>query len=164
MGLVTTMNKFQILKLLAVITHANIHIKGGNYFQDEIFKVILESKKHLKVIQEYKVPLRKPTKKRKHHKVDILIVDQTSVTAINSKGKSFNSTESEDAKLDEYLWYKKALEAEFPGKTVTYIILKDEYSSTNTSLGAYHYFNKNGIPVYNTEEFLLRYGIDFISL
>ena len=158
------MTKFQILKLLAVITHANIHIKGGNFLQDEIYKVIRDSKKHEQVFQEHKVPLKKPKKRRKFHKVDVLVVDPSTVLAINSKGRSFNNTESEDSKLEEYLWYKKALEKEFPGKKVIYIILKDEYDPSNSKLSAYHYYSENGIPVYNTEEFLSQYSIDFEAL
>ena len=119
----TTVQEYEILRTIARITHANICIKGGNYLQYEIYRTIKETNKHLEVHHEYSIKLldiqilidgKKP--RRKHHKVDILIVDETSVTAINSKGRSFDNTESEDSKLAEYLWYKKSIEAAFPDK------------------------------------------------
>ena len=54
------MNKYELFRNIARITHANINIKGGNYFQDEIFKVIRDSKKHQSVTQEHPVPLANP--------------------------------------------------------------------------------------------------------
>ena len=159
------MTKYQVLRTLARITHANICIKGGNIFQDEIFKVIRDSKKHLKVTQEAKLPLRKPKKKRKNHKVDVLVVDVKVVTAINSKGKSFNNTKSEDSELSEYKWYIDALKKQYPDKEVRYIILKDEYDENDSSMNVYHYLNSNGVSVYNSEDYLIEnYGIDFDAL
>lgn len=159
------MTNYQLLRTLARITHANINIKGGNYFQDEIFQVIRDSKKHMKVTQETKLPLREPTKKRKHHHVDILIVNKYTVTAINSKGKSFNNTKSEDSELQEYLWYIDALKKQYPDKEVSYIILKDEYDENDSSMNVYHYLNSNGVSVYNSEDYLIEnYGIDFNAL
>ena len=93
------MNKYELLRKIARISHANINIKGGNYFQDEIFKAIRDSENHNKVTQEHPIPLQGSQNKRKHHKVDILAVDDSVVTAINSKGKSFNNTKSEDLSL-----------------------------------------------------------------
>lgn len=166
-----TNETYNTLRALARITHSTICIKGGNYFQQEIFEAIKSSGKHLEVYHEYPIRLidieeliNSKKRKRKTHKVDILIVDDTSVIAINSKGKSFNNTKSEDSELAEYLWYKQSIEAAYPGKTVTYIILKDEYSPTNSSLNVYHYLSENGIPVYNTEEFLSHYIDDFEEL
>ena len=160
-----SMTNYQLLRTLARITHANINIKGGNYFQDEIFQVIRDSKKHVKVTQEAKLPLREPTKKRKHHHVDILIVNEYIVTAINGKGKSFNNTKSEDSELQEYLWYIDALKKQYPDKEVSYIILKDEYDENDSSMNVYHYLNSNGVSVYNSEDYLIEnYGIDFNAL
>ena len=159
------MTNYQLLRTLARITHANICIKGGNYFQDEIFQAIRDSEKHLEVTQEKKLPLRKPKKKRKTHKVDILVEDKKSVTAINSKGKSFNNTKSEDSELSEYEWYIAALKKQYPGKEVRYIILKDEYDKNDTSMNVYHYLNSKGVSVYNTEDYLIEnYGINFDAL
>jgi len=164
-GQQTNVNKYELLRDLARIAHANINIKGGNYFQDEIFKAIRDSEKHISVTQEHPVPLRNPKKKRKHHHVDILVVDEDRVTAINSKGKSFNNTKSEDSELSEYKWYIAALKKEYPGKEVRYIILKDEYSTNDARMNVYHYLNDNGVRVYNTEEYLYnRYDIDFNEL
>ena len=159
------MNNYELLRAIARITHANINIKGGNYFQDEIFKAIRDSEKHVSVTQEHPIPLRSPKKKRQHHYVDILVVDEDRVTAINSKGKSFNNTKSEDSELSEYNWYIAALKKQYPGKDVRYIILKDEYSTTDARMNVYHYLNDNGVRVYNTEEYLYnRYDIDFAEL
>jgi len=158
------MNKYDLLRAIARITHANINIKGGNYFQDEIFEVIRDSKKHGSVTQEHPVPLRNPKKKRKHHYVDILCVDTDSIIAINSKGKSFNNTKSEDSELAEYQWYVSALEKQYPGKKVSYFILKDEYDPKDSRMNVYHYLNQNGIKVYNTEEYVNNYGVDFAEL
>lgn len=132
--------------------------------QQEIFNVIHDSGKHLEVYQEHPIPLLHLSSKRKTHKVDILIVNEHTVIAINSKGKSFNSTESEDSKLAEYLRYREAIQLAYPDKHVEYIILKDEYDPTNSSLRLYHYLSDNDIPVHNTEEFLKQYGIDFEQL
>ena len=159
------MTNYQFLRTLARITHANICIKGGNYFQDEIYQAIRDSEKHLKVTQEKKLPLRKPKKKRKNHKVDILVEDKRSVTAINSKGKSFNNTKSEDSELSEYEWYIAALKKQYPDKEVRYIIFKDEYDPSDSKMNTYHYLNDNGISVYNTEEYMIaNYNIDFDAL
>jgi hypothetical protein len=117
------------------------------------------------VYEEFRIPLRKPKKKRKHHHVDILIVEDDSVLAINSKGKSFNNTKSEDSELDEYNWYKESLSKNFPGKEVNYIVFKDEYDENDSKMNTYHYLNENGISVYNTEEYMVKnYNIDFDAL
>ena len=164
-GKQNTLNKYELLRSLARIAHANINIKGGNYFQDEIFKAIRDSEKHVSVTQEHPIPLRNPNKKRKHHHVDILVVDEDMVTAINSKGKSFNNTKSEDSELSEYEWYINALKKQYPGKTVRYIILKDEYDTSDPRMNVYHYLNEKGVRVYNTEEYLYnRYDINFADL
>ena len=164
-GKQNTLNKYELLRSLARIAHANINIKGGNYFQDEIFKAIRDSEKHVNVTQEHPIPLRNPNKKRKHHHVDILVVDENMVTAINSKGKSFNNTKSEDSELSEYEWYIAALKEQYPGKEVRYIILKDEYDAADPRMNVYHYLNEKGVRVYNTEEYLYnRYDINFTDL
>jgi len=159
------MNNYELLRAIARITHANINIKGGNYFQDEIFMAIRDSEKHVSVTQEHPIPLRNPSKKRKHHHVDILVVDEEHVTAINSKGKSFNNTKSEDSELSEYEWYIDALKKQYPNKEVRYIILKDEYDAGDPRMNVYHYLNEKGVSVYNTEEYLYnRYDICFAEL
>ena len=157
--------RYHYYRTLARILHANINIKGGNIFQREVYLEILNSNKHKEVYEEVKLPLRKPEKKRKNHHVDILIVEETSVLAINSKGKSFNNTKSEDSELDEYNWYKESLSKNYPDKEVNYIVLKDEYDENDSKMNTYHYLNKNGILVYNTEEYMVKhYNIDFDAL
>lgn len=156
---------YHLYRAIARITHANINIKGGNYFQDEVYEAILASGKHKQVTQEHILPLKIATKKRKEHHVDILIVEDDYVLAINSKGKSFNNTKSEDSELDEYRWYVSALEQEYPGKKVSYIIFKDEYDPSDSRMNVYHYLNDNGILVYNTEEYMIsNYNTDFDAL
>ena len=79
------MNKFTFWKEVAAISHGKVNISGGNVFQHEIYLAIKESGKHKEVYEEYRIVLLGG--ERKTHKVDILIVDEDSVTAINSKGK-----------------------------------------------------------------------------
>ena len=155
-------SKFEILKELAGIIHGKINIAGGNVFQHEIYLAIKESGKHNKVYEEYSIPL-VDKGKRKHHKVDILTVDDDMVIATNSKGKSFNSTDSEDAKLNDVKHFIRSIQKQFPNKKVIYQFFKDEFVSGKISL--YDYFVENGVPVYNTERYLIdNYGIDFDAL
>ncbi len=99
---------------------------------------------------------------RKKHKVDIFCKDDEKkiIQAYNSKGKSFNNTESPESLLQEYQHYKTAIETAYPGYTVTYAILKDEFDCKNGKMSKYNYLQSNGIPVYNTAAYLKeRYGI-----
>jgi len=156
------MNKFKFLKEVAAITHGKVNIAGGNIFQHEIYLGIKESGKHDEVYEEYPIPL-VGNGKRQHHKVDILIVDKDTVIATNSKGKSFNSTDTEDAKLNDVRLFIKSIQKVFPNKKVVYQFFKDEYGTKRIAL--YEYFEKNGIPVHNTEAYLIKnYGIDFDAL
>ena len=152
--------EYELLKALAAVSHGKVNIAGGNVFQHEIFLAIKQSGKHKEVYEEYPIPLL--SGHRKKHKVDILIVDEDSVTAINSKGKSFNSTDSEDAKVGDVRKFTSAIEKAFPGKQVTYQFLKDEYDGT---IKLYKYFEEQGIPVYNTEDYLIEhYDTNFTEL
>ena len=154
--------RFDYLKKFVAITHGKINISGGNIFQHEIYKAIKKSGKHEEVYEEYPIPL-VGNGKRKHHKVDILIVDEDIVIATNSKGKSFNNTDSEDAKLSDTKLFIKSIQKKFPNHKVVYQYFKDEYGTKKIPL--YEYFEKNGIPVYNTEDYLIEhYGIDFDAL
>jgi len=162
------------MRNLGSVIHANINIKGGNIFQNEIYKVIRDARasdgtnRHLSVLQEHKIPLierTQETNRRKYHKVDIFIIDETTVTAINSKGKSFNNTMSEDSALHEYNWYLDSIKALYPQKECRYWIFKDEYNPSDSRMGVYRYLNANGIFVYNTEQYLVEhYGCDFTTL
>ena len=76
-----------------------MNISGGNIFQHEIYLAIKESDKHNEVYHEYWVPL-VDKGKRKNHKVDILTIDDETVTENNSIGYSFNGSDSYDAKLN----------------------------------------------------------------
>ena len=156
------MNKYNFLKNFTAVSHGKINIAGGTIFQHEIYKAIKESGKHDKVYEEYPIPL-VGNGKRKHHKVDILIVDEDIVIATNSKGKSFNSTDSEDAKLSDTKLFIESIQKKFPNHKVVYQYFKDEYGTKKIAL--YEYFEENGIPVYNTEDYLIEhYGIDFVAL
>jgi hypothetical protein len=156
------MNKFKFLKEVAAITHGKVNISGGNIFQHEIYLAIEESGKHDEVYEEYYIDLIDPGK-RKRHKVDILTIDEDIVIATNSKGKSFNSTDTEDAKLNDVKHFTKSIQKKFPNKKVVYQFLKDEYGTKKITL--YEYFEENGIPVYNTEKYLIEhYDIDFDAL
>ena len=99
---------------------------------------------------------------RKTHKVDIFCKDDEKKTihAYNSKSKSFNNTESPESLLQECQHYKTSIEDEYPGYTVTYAILKDEFDCKNSKMAKYNYLHSNGIPVYNTALYLNEtYGI-----
>lgn len=154
--------KFKLWKEIIAIAHGKINIAGGNVLQHEIFLEIKNSGKHDEVYEDYRIPL-VGNGKRKYHKVDILIVDKDTVIAINSKGKSFNSTDTEDAKLNDVKLFTKSIQKAFPNKKVVYQFLKDEYGTKKISL--YEYFEKKGVPVYNTEKYLTEhYNIDFDAL
>ena len=155
------MNKFVFWKEVAAISHGKVNISGGNVFQHEIYLAIKESGKHNEVYEECKIPLIEG--KRKIHKVDILIIDDDIVIAINSKGKSFNSTDTEDAKLNDVKLFVRSIQKKFPNKKVIYQFFKDEFVSGKIAL--YDYFVDNGVPVYNTERYLIdNYGTDFDAL
>jgi len=154
--------KFEYLKNFISIAHGKINIAGGNVFQHEIFLEIENSGKHDEVYEDYHIPL-VGNGKRKHHKVDILTVDKDIVIASNSKGKSFNATDTEDAKLNDVKLFTKSIKKEFPNKKVVYQFLKDEYATKKIPL--YEYFKKNGVPVHDTEKYLTEhYNIDFDAL
>jgi hypothetical protein len=154
--------KFKFWKEMAAISHGKVNISGGNVLQHEIFLAIKNSGKHDKVYEDYPIPL-VGKGKRKHHKVDILIVEKDTVIATNSKGKSFNSTDTEDAKLNDVKLFTKSIQKVFPNKKVVYQYLKDEYGTKRIAL--YEYFEKKGVPVYNTEKYLIEhYKIDFDAL
>ena len=156
------MNKFTFWKEVAAISHGKVNISGGNVFQHEIYLAIKESGKHKEVYEEYKIPL-VDKGKRKNHKVDILTVDDDIVIATNSKGKSFNATDSEDAKLNDVKHFIRSIQKKFPNKKVIYQFFKDEFVSGKIAL--YDYFVENGVPVYNTERYLIdNYDIDFDAL
>ena len=57
----------------------------------------------------------------------------------------------------------KSIQKKFPNHKVVYQYFKDEYGTKKIPL--YEYFEENGIPVYNTEDYLIEhYGIDFNAL
>ena len=155
------------MKKLCAILHGSINISGGLKFQKLIYEAILASGKHVNVKHEYPVQLLKETgeEDRNEHFIDILCENEYVVLALNSKGKSFNSTETGHGLLTEYRAYKKAIEKKFPTKKVEYIILKDEYDSSDSNMSKYNYLVDHGIPVYNTEKYLIdNYGTDFATL
>ncbi len=161
-----TQQKFNNLKIIASVTHANINIKAGNIFQNEIYKVVKDSGKYEEVIEEH--PIEISNSSRKKHKVDIFCKNKNKIIAINSKGKSFNNTESAESKLQEYNLYLIGIQEkypEIPKENITYIILKDEYSPFNSKMSTYHYLNSKGIRVYNTEKYLEdNFNCDFKQL
>lgn len=155
------------MKKLCAILHGSINISGGLKFQKLIYEAILASGKHINVKHEYPVQLLKETgeEDRNEHNVDILCENEDVVLAHNSKAKSFNNTETGHGLLTEYRTYKKAIEKKFPTKKVEYIILKDEYDSSDSKMSKYNYLVNHGIPVYNTEKYLIdNYGTDFATL
>ena len=157
-------DQYRLGKRIAALSHGQINIAGGNIFQHEIFVAIKESGKHNDVKEEYKVKLVNPGK-RKFHKVDILVVDDDIVLCSNSKGKSFNNTDSEDAKLGDVRHFIQSVQAVYPDKKVVYQFLKDEWYDGKKGQELYDYLKEEGVPVYNTEEYLKdNYGIDFDAI
>lgn len=130
----------------------------GYITQDIIYNTINESKKYDNVYQEKKIPLNPDNiDKRKHHKIDILCVsdERNEVDAFNSKGASFNNTQSQENDLNEYNKYLKAIYNEYPGYKVTYNILKDNYDENEKKYKTKcDYLSKHGIKHYSTQKFL----------
>jgi len=140
-------------------------IQEGNVWEKLIYEVIRETGRYTMVENGHAVLLLHDEEKkgaRKNHKVDIFCKDDEKkvIRAYNSKGKSFNNTESPDSLCKEYQLYKASIERAYPGYTVTYAILKDEYDCKDSKMSKYKYLEANGIPVFNTKGYLTdEYGI-----
>lgn len=145
------------LQILGRVVHGT-KICEGNIWEDLIFQVIRDTGCFTEVTHSKPIALSLTAIKgeRKNHKVDIFCKndDKNEIFAFNSKGKSFNNTESAESLLAEYTKYKKAIEAEYPGFSVVYAVLKDEYDAADTKMSKYNYLAANGIPVYNTETYI----------
>ena len=145
------------LQILGRVVHGT-KICEGNIWEDLIFQVIRDTGCFTEVTHSKPICLSLTASKgeRKNHKVDIFCKndDKNEIFAFNSKGKSFNNTESAESLLTEYTKYKKAIEAEYPCFTVVYAVLKDEYNASDTKMSKYNYLVANGIPVYNTEAYI----------
>ena len=146
--------KYKVFTNLEKTVHGT-KIKEGNLLEGSIHKNIKETGNYTEVTNGKSIPLNGNTT-RKNHKVDIFCKndEQRIIRAYNSKGKSFNNTESGEPLLKEYLSYKEAIQQQYPGYDVTYAILKDEYDPNNGKYSKYHYLNQNGIPVYHTYGYL----------
>lgn len=149
---------YAALQLLGHVVHGT-KICEGNIWQRLIYQLILDTARFTEVLYEHPIPLN-PTNQakgvRKTHKVDIFCKDDLSkkIFAFNSKGKSFNNTESADSLLSEYTSYKKAIELAYPGYTVVYAVLKDEYDAADAKMSKYNFLEANGIPVYNSASYI----------
>lgn len=130
----------------------------GFITQDIIFNIINESNKYDNVYQEKKIPLNPDNiDKRKNHKVDVLCINHSEkvVDAFNSKGASFNNTQSQENDLNEYNKYLKAINDVYPEYKVTYNILKDNYNENEKKYKAKcDYLSKHGIKHYSTQKYL----------
>lgn len=129
----------------------------GNVWQHLIFETVRDSGAFTVVEEERRVPLNPENRNhRQTHRVDIWCQDDINhrIFAFNSKGKSFNNTESQESLLAEYNTYKRAIELGWPDYSIVYAVLKDEYNSSDPKMGKYHFLTENGIPVYNTAEYL----------
>jgi hypothetical protein len=149
---------YAALQSLGRVVHGT-KICEGNIWQRLIYELILGTARFTDVLYEHPIPLN-PTNQakgvRKTHKVDIFCKDDPSkkIFAFNSKGKSFNNTESADSLLSEYNSYKKAIELAYPGFTVVYAVLKDEYDAADGKMSKYNFLEANGIPVYNSASYI----------
>ena len=144
---------YELLKALAVDAHRKMNICGGTILQHQLFLHIKASGKHQEVYEEYPVPLVQANS-RKKHKQDILIIDGDNVIGINSKGASFNNTNSYTSELNDAILFKQSLQALFPDKKVTYMFLKEKYVRGKGKTSKYDQFQDDGFPVYNTEDYI----------
>ena len=158
----TTSLAYQTFQKLEKVVHGT-KICEGNVWQHLVFETIRDSGAFTSVMEEFPVDLSPAhAEGRKKHKVDVWCRDDEAkqIFAFNSKGKSFNNTESSEGLFDEYSRYKAAIERAYPGYAVTYAILKDEYDPTDAKMGKYHFLTRHGIPVYNTAGYLQeRFGV-----
>lgn len=156
--------KYSNLLLLAKCIHGT-SISGGYELQNLIYNEIKNSGFYDDVKQEFCISLKaKDEKGRKNHKVDIFCINEGEkiIYAYNSKSRSFNNTESPESILREYENYKKCIEEEYPGYTVYYAILKDQYDPSDAKLSKYNYLDTHCIPVFCTQTRLeQRYNISF---
>jgi len=148
---------YPALQLLGRVVHGT-KICEGNIWEDLLFQVIRDTGCFSEVSHGKPVTLNLQVAKgsRKTHKVDIFCKDdiEKKIFAFNSKGKSFNNTESADSLLSEYSTYKKAIENSYPGFSVVYAVLKDEYDATDSKMSKYNFLEANGIPVYNSASYI----------
>ena len=146
------------LQTLGRVVHGT-KICEGNIWEDLLFQVVRDTGRFSEVTHGKSITLN-PTNQtkgaRKTHKVDIFCKDDPNkkIFAFNSKGKSFNNTESADSLLSEYSSYKKAIEIAYPGFTVVYAVLKDEYDAADAKMSKYNFLETNGIPVYNSASYI----------
>jgi hypothetical protein len=127
----------------------------GSIWETLLFEAVEATKRFTSVVHGQPIALLAGGS-RKNHKVDIFCKDDTKkeIYAFNSKGKSFNNTESGESLLAEYKGYKTAIVSAFPGYSVVYAILKDEFDPTDGKMVKYNFLAANGIPVYNTANYL----------
>ena len=154
---------YELLKALAVDAHRKMNICGGTILQHQLYLHIKASGKHQEVYEEYPVPLVQANS-RKKHKQDILIIDGDNVIGINSKGASFNNTNSYTSELNDAILFKQSLQALFPDKKVTYMFLKEKYVRGKGKTSKYDQFADDGFPVYNTEDYINEHYGDFNSV
>lgn len=160
----TLYDRFQVMER---VVHGT-KICEGNVWQHLIYETIAQSGAFNIVEEEKRVSLNAENQShRQTHRVDIWCQDDANrrIFAFNSKGKSFNNTESQEGLLAEYIRYKSAIEAAWPNYEVVYAVLKDEYSPTDPKLGKYHFLTANGIPVYNTADYLqTTFGLSSVEM
>ena len=146
---------YELLKALAVDAHRKMNICGGTILQHQLYLHIKASGKHQEVHEDYPVPILVECENdRKTHKQDILIIDGEYVIGINSKGASFNNTNSYTSELNDAILFKQSLQALFPDKNVTYAFLKEKYVRGKGKTSKYDQFADDGFPVYNTEDYI----------
>jgi hypothetical protein len=63
--------------------------------------------------------------KRKKHKVDVLLVNETTVLAVNSKSNGKSNTLSDHAQVADMRAYTDGLKKLFPGKEIVYVLTRN---------------------------------------
>ncbi len=149
--------EYELLKDLARIAHSKVNICGGTIQQHQLFLYINASGKHLEVHEEYPIPLvlsEGEECSRKTHKQDILVVDEHEVLAINSKGASFNNTNSFTSELSDAKIFRNSVQALFPGKKVTYMYIKENYVRGKGKTKKYDQFADAGFTVVDAKTYI----------
>ncbi len=101
---------------------------------------------------QIKVPLKNV--KRKNHKVDILLISDTEVLAVNSKSNGKAHTLSDNSLVPDFTAYVEGLQRMFPDKKVTYVLARN----SNVKHGLIDELTALGLKEWSWEE-LFEYTI-----
>jgi len=95
----------------------------GNLREKPLAKRLSTSKSFSIEGTQFPVPLE--GLKRKNHKVDILLSNDTTILAINSKSNGKNNTLSAQSQIADFRAYTEGLKRLFPDKDVIYVLARN---------------------------------------